>query len=853
MTTIPVFNHRQRWTYRGLLALWTAGAGAFWQFWFQASHVISPGLFVITTIVIGYSMLMPAYFFFFLGRMRRPHPALRPPAGLRVAIATTFVPSSESISILRRTLVAMIEQTNDVVRHDVWVLDEGRSVDCQAMCRQLGVRYFSRQGIERYQSPVWPFRRKTKSGNYNAWLDVHGHEYDVLIQMDTDHVPQPGYMAEMLRPFGDPDIQYVAAPSIVSANATASWVVKARYETEATLHGVLQMGYADGYAPLIIGSHAAFRVSALRAIGGFQHTLAEDHHNTLRLNATGHRGVFAPDAIAVGDGAESFEEAMTQEYQWARALTQILLRFLRPDWKGLPWRMRCQFLFAQTWYPLFAVTQTVGFAMAPVALMTGQPWVRVSLGAFWAFYGFNAIVGLLAVAWIRRQGWLRPRNSRLLTFGMIGLLMARWPFVLWAVIDAVISTTMRRESSFKVTQKGKKNERRLSARATLPYLFLVAGSIVALFIHSPAKVEGYRTLTIISVFAYVVFLCAITIRNHRENRRIVTVRRAWKMHAPAYGVVAIMGLTACMIARPVSSPVTHSLSPVHASPVLIAPATNRLLLGAYDPHGALNPRDSIDLEEVFVQWKPSIHAELADDLAQIISRKRVPVVTVEPYPWGINGLGQSTLLADITAGRYDSAIEGISTAVADSGSVMYIRFAQEMDASFYPWAGQPGAYVAAYRHFVAVTRQHTTNVRWIWSPIGTPDIESYYPGSDVVDYLSGTILSATDWNPSAAPAQFKGFVTGTWLADLSVRFGKPMILCEVGASMPEPAKTEWIKTIVDDGPYPGVAGLVYFNDQEPVHPGQSAGIARPDWRLTAIQADILFGRPPSPAKGGATR
>lgn len=129
-----------------------------------------------------------------------------------------------------------------------------------------------------------------------------------MAQLDADHVPEPGYLEAMLRPFVDPKVGYVAAPSICDANAHESWVVNARLFAEATLHGSLQAGYNNGWAPLCIGSHYAVRTAALKEIGGLGPELAEDHTTTLMMNSYGWKGVFAFDAEAHGDGPGCFAD-----------------------------------------------------------------------------------------------------------------------------------------------------------------------------------------------------------------------------------------------------------------------------------------------------------------------------------------------------------------------------------------------------------------------------------------------------------------------------------------------------------------------------------------------------------------
>ena len=56
-----------------------------------------------------------------------------------------------------------------------------------------------------YHRSTWPRRTRCKEGNLSFFYNQFGYrEYDFVVQMDADHVPQKGYLEEMLRPFCDP-------------------------------------------------------------------------------------------------------------------------------------------------------------------------------------------------------------------------------------------------------------------------------------------------------------------------------------------------------------------------------------------------------------------------------------------------------------------------------------------------------------------------------------------------------------------------------------------------------------------------------------------------------------------------
>ena len=919
-TTIPVMTTADRWTFRLLVSLWLLAVSGFIVWWFQPVHIGDPARFALTSAVVGYALALPAYFFFFLSRMRRPDPALVLPPGRRVTFVTTCVPGAEPIDVLERTIVAMVNQEG--YPHDVWVLDEGDLPEVRVLCARVGAYHFSRRHRPEYQRSVWPFKAKTKAGNYNAWLDwlrTEGIEYDIILQMDTDHVPQPGYMEAMLRPFADDAVNYVAAPSIVSGNREESWVVAGRYELESTLHGPLQSGYNAGYAPLIIGSHAAFRVSALRRIGGFQHTLAEDHHNTLRLQAGGMRGVFQPDAIAIGDGAACFTDAMIQEYQWSRALTQILLNFFPKDGRTLSPRLWLQFAFAETWYPIFALTQLVGWLMPVIALLTGEPWVRVNYFQFLGMSSLVTLTTLAVVAWVRWRGWLRPQDASIVSWRTTLLMLARWPYVLIGVVEAAYGVVTRKDFPFRVTPKGAGRRRDLPFHMVFPYLLLSGVSLVAagryLAKENSSGADGYLYLALLNAGVYVLLVVALTVLNIRENLRAghVTFPSLARRYTPvvlpvALSIALLLPLaawsgdriqqalfwsspildptetqaaprsteagSAALPGEPTSEPAADpsvtpgpdssivveltehpgtagdqaaSVEPTGTEKVVIQPEAP--FVGIYDPAGLVTI-DGVAAEQVFVQWSPNAGADVDQRIEQILAKGRLPIIAVEPWPWGIEGLTQETLLADIAAGRYDQTIREIAASIrVHSPQPVYIRFGHEMDLTdIFPWAqGDPKAFIAAYRHVVNVAEaEGASNARWVWSPTGNRGSADYYPGNDVVDMIGVTILVAGPWEADAGilnPRSFRMLLSEKY--GLSAQFNKPMLALEVGVSLDDDARElQWIedaRAAISD--YPMLHGIIYFNDQNPP-------VIRvqylPDWRLTTRQAEALFGAGDAP-------
>ncbi len=256
----------QRVIYWYLALAWTAANCVFWQWWLQSSHVLTAWMFAIFTVAFGYDIvLLPSVYLFFVGRMRRPKPIAAAP-GARVALITLCVPASESLEIIEKELEALAAVGYP---HDSWVLDEGNDPAVRSMADRWGVRYFSRAGLPFYNQPRPPFQAKTKAGNVNAWLDRYGGDYDFFVQFDVDHRPNPEYLDHVLGYFQDPYVAWVQPPSVYGN--LDNWVARGAAEQELILQGPLQMGfYGLTDMPFIIGSHTAYRMSAIQEIGGFR-------------------------------------------------------------------------------------------------------------------------------------------------------------------------------------------------------------------------------------------------------------------------------------------------------------------------------------------------------------------------------------------------------------------------------------------------------------------------------------------------------------------------------------------------------------------------------------------------------
>ena len=497
---------------------WLACLVDFWVWWLEPVHRTSLIGLVLNSIVLAYLSCNPAFFVLAANHQRNVNKSIAVPL-LRTAFVVTRAPS-EPWDVARSTLSAMLSQEIPLP-YDVWLCDESPSMEIIGWCEEHGVTIATRNGKEDYHRTTWPRRTKCKEGNLAYFYDHWGYRnYDVVAHLDCDQRPSSTYLAEIIRPFSDPAIGYVAAPSVCDANADTSWAARGRVHREASFHGAYQLGHSAGWAPLCIGSHYAVRTRALRDIGGIGPELAEDFSTSYLLNTAGWQGAFAINAEAHGDGPNTFSSMLVQEFQWSRSMTEVMLGFVPRNLGRLPWRLRMRFSYALTFYPLLVLTTIGGLALAPAAAITGKPWINVNYLAFLAHFWSLSIWLLLIVLLLRRRGLMRPPGAPILSWENWLYTLARWPYIAWGVCSAVVHRVYSRPTTFRVTPKGLGQLEPLPLRLMVPYFILSVGSAVAALIgEATNNAAGYVFLSIMVAFTYSVFCIAVPVLHAAEAAR----------------------------------------------------------------------------------------------------------------------------------------------------------------------------------------------------------------------------------------------------------------------------------------------------------------------------------------------
>jgi cellulose synthase (UDP-forming) len=384
-----------------------------------------------------------------LGRMRRPR-YLEPKEGLRVAVATTFVPGAEPIGMLEQTLRALVDLDYP---HDTWVLDEGDDTRVAALCAALGARHWSRRNIPERLTRDGPYARATKYGNYNAWLAECGYaNYDVVAAFDSDHIPEPYFLTRVLGYFRDPKVAFVQAPQVYY-NQDASFIARGAAEETYGFYSVHEMATYGAGHPIIVGCHNTHRVDALKSVGGLSPHDADDLMLTLLYRAAGWHGVYVPEILALGTTPVNWYDYLRQQVRWTKSVVEIKLHRLSGLVGRLPLGDRVLGIFHGVYY-LRSLALGVAYATVAAILVSGaRPYFTEAptLVGMASLALLGAVIGRFA-----RRYYLDPKNESGVQWRATLLQFAKWPYQWLAVWRAL----RRGPAPYAITHKvARKNPR----------------------------------------------------------------------------------------------------------------------------------------------------------------------------------------------------------------------------------------------------------------------------------------------------------------------------------------------------------------------------------------------------------
>lgn len=434
---------------------------------------------LIFVVLLGTVMLELAIWesrWFALPFMRVPREKA-PRDNLRVGVAVTFVPGSESIDMLEKTVRAIV-----AIRypHDTWVLDEGDDPRVKALCQATGARHFSRLNMPQYLAAEGKFKAHTKYGNYNSWLVETGYDsYDFVVAFDSDHVPEPAYLDRVLGYFDDELVAYVQ-PVQAYYNQKASFIAQAAAEETYAYYSSVQMTtHAIGY-PIIVGCHNTHRVSALKDIGGFAAHEADDMVMTLLYRTSGWRGVYVPQILARGLTPVDWSGYLKQQRRWARSVLDFKMRVFPKYAKQLPLIERI-LTYAHGVYYLRGII--IGLQLAMLVFMLAASFVPAGNGSAFLRNTFLVWATITLCDFYRQRFFVDPKTEIGAHWRSAFVGFVKWPYFVLALRDAIRANY----GTYTITPKAKQSARPLGfAALQLGVFVLVAVAWLINLVRGPS-------------------------------------------------------------------------------------------------------------------------------------------------------------------------------------------------------------------------------------------------------------------------------------------------------------------------------------------------------------------------------
>jgi len=211
-------------------------------------------------------------------------------------------------------------------RLQIQVLDDSTD-ETTAVCARVVARYKA-MGL-----PI-ELRHRTNRHGYKAGALEEGLATatgELVAVFDADFLPPADFLKRTVHYFTDPKVGVVQT----------RWGYTNRdfnllTEIQALLldgHFVLEHGsrYANGDFFNFNGTAGILRISMIRDAGGWQHdTLTEDSDLSYRAQVKGWRFVYVPDLVCPSELPVEMYSFQTQQFRWAKGLTQVARKLL-PD------------------------------------------------------------------------------------------------------------------------------------------------------------------------------------------------------------------------------------------------------------------------------------------------------------------------------------------------------------------------------------------------------------------------------------------------------------------------------------------------------------------------------------------
>ena len=422
---------------------------------------------------------------------------------------------NEDVGILDRTITGALNQNYPA---KVYLLDDGRRPEVEALCRRREVEWLTR-----------PDNVHAKAGNMNAGmatLKARGETPDFIAILDADFVALPNFMSHCVALFADPAVGVVQTPQHFFNPDPLQHRIKGHMDLpdEQRFFFDTLLPAKDGWGTAFsCGTSSVVRTSALADIGGFPtDSITEDMLLSIRMKEHGFVTAYLNEKLSLGLAPEGIGEYCTQRIRWCIGAMQIMRSrdglFSR---RGLRWIDRMS-LLETLLYWMGNFPFRLACLLVPILYwITGLTIMDAPIGQLATFLLPRLLVEAFAISWYS-NGRILP----LLT-DTSQLLIA--PEVVAASCHTLLYPG---ERPFKVTAKGGDRSRtvihwKLLSRFAVVLLLTVGGMLFSYgsplaptFFSDQKDVVAFWSMYNVLVCIIAIIVCVETPRRAEERAPI---------------------------------------------------------------------------------------------------------------------------------------------------------------------------------------------------------------------------------------------------------------------------------------------------------------------------------------------
>ena len=741
----------------------------------------------------------------------------------------------EPTDIVRQTILGSkkaVEAYKKVVNPfsspKIYVLNDGKVAkkdnwrEIASLAKELGVRHIARRVPGGFKAGnINHALKKTASKNPVNTLDI---------VFDADFVAKKDFLLEIVKPFEDKKVSFAQSPQRYKNEQT--WVAKA-----AAAHQIFFFEHicaAKGWdnALFLCGTNFAVRRSAFNKIGGMDtRFITEDYATSLNLHLGGYKGVFINKVLAEGIAPASLKQYFSQQQRWSKGSLDVSRAYLKQILFGpLTWQQKFHYLLSATYY-LIGIRDFI-LMLAPLPyLLFGVSLVRANTWQYLLFVyapliTYNFVLFLLL--------FRNPIKSLVLD-------IASFP----VFVSAALSSLLKKDLSFIVTIKKYERENPFAVYK-LQLLVAVILGLGLFYAFSHFHPHGGSLLnyfwagfdvTILSFGFYLIV---------RENYNTALLEKAFfklsnfvgnvtvaqiSFPRASYALLGALAIAFFALQAPAIKTFAGAVLSKDDSVVfqeLLVPE-NGIYYGYYLPTLNSHPQNPIpenlhgektSLLMFYQDWAPGANFD-SSYMSRISDTNHVPLVTWEPWDSVNNAVGGYSP-KDIINGSQDSFIHAWAKNAAAWKKPFFLRFAHEMNGSWYPWGNRnsPDTYIAMWQHVHDIfVQEGATNALWVWSPNNTDELGgsasllSYYPGDNYVDWVG---FSGFNWGTAGNRSQWLSFKDIAWEAyEKLSTINKPIMVAETSSVAVGGDKEAWFnQTLLKDLPeLPRIKAVVFFDQK----------------------------------------